>query len=197
MKFSEFVGEADLLKKLKKRVDTPLGKTEEDFYNIVARRDKPYTVETSIGYGLSKNYLKRTFDYIKSWLIRYNIKYEAVNPYLTLANVEGEYKRDKFIKALKRIRESHIFKPDGVFILRDGDTDFVIIDYILDKIFEKSLNECISNFSLVKKDSTCYVKLFSLDVESFPLELFDQMVFSLPDLPKVRPGNVGLLVRRK
>ena len=168
MKFSEFVGEADLLKKLKKRVDTPLGKTEEDFYNIVARRDKPYTVETSIGYGLSKNYLKRTFDYIKSWLIRYNIKYEAVNPYLTLANVEGEYKRDKFIKALKRIRESHIFKPSGVFILRDGETDFIIIDYI-----------------------------FSLDVESFPLELFDQMVFSLPDLPKVRPGNVGLLVRRK
>lgn len=198
MKFHEFVGEPDLAQKLKKKiVDTPIGKTEEKFYNTVARRDKSYTVETSVGYGLSKMQLKRTFDYIKSWLIRYNIAYEAVNPYLTVAAVEGEYKRDKLIKALKKIREDTTFKPGAVFILREGDIDHIIIDYFFDKDFIKSLDECFSNFSLYKKENFCYVKIFSIEAESFDLELFDQMVYSLPELPKIRPGNVGLLARRK
>ena len=199
MKFSEFVGESGYRKKdvQKKVIDTPIGKTEEDFYNLVARRDKPYIVETSIGYGLSKQHLKRTFDYIKSWLIRYNIKYEAINPYLTVANVEGEYKRDRLIKALKKVRENHTFEPEGVFILREDDTDFIIIDYQLNHNFIKGLDECISGFSLDKKQGFCYVKLFSLKAESFSLHLFDEMVYSLPEIPNIRPGNVGLLVRRK
>jgi len=199
MKFSEYVGESGYKKKdiEKKIVETPLGPTEEDFYDTVARRDKPYLVETSVGYGLSKLHLKRTFDYIKSWLIRYNIAYEAINPYLTMASVEGEYKRDKLIKSLKKIREDIAFKPGGVFILREGDMDFIMIDYFFNKDFLKKMNECFSKFSLALQDNTCYVKLFSIEAKSFDLELFDQMVFSLPELPKVKLGNVGLLARRK
>lgn len=197
MKFREFVGEPDLKEKLKKIVDTPLGKTEEVFYNQVARRDQPYITETSVGYGLSKLQLKRTFDYIKSWLIRYNIAFEAVNPYLTITTVEGNYKRDCFIKALKKIKEDEVFIPDGIFLLREYETDFIIIDCKLNKNFIRKLNECTSNFSLVKNHDLCYVKLFSIKAKSFDLELFDQMVYSLPKLPKIKPGSVGLLARRK
>lgn len=193
MKFKDFVQD-DVRTRL---VHTPLGTTNKDFYEKVARRDMPYIVETSVGFGLSKMHLKRVFDYIKSWLIRYNIKHEAINPYLTVAMVEGHYKRDKLIKALKRVREKHVFEPEGVYILREGDTDYIIIDYLYNKDFVKNLDECILDFSLAKKDNSCYVKLFSIKAESFPLELFDQMIYSLPELPDVRAGSVGLLVKRK
>jgi hypothetical protein len=181
MKFSQFVGH-DVKKKIIKIVDTPLGKTEEKFYNLVARRDKPYITETSVGYGLSKMQLKRVFDYVKSWLIRYNIKYEAINPYLTVALVEGEYRRDRFIKALKKIRENQVFEPEGVFILREGDTDFIILDCLYNRNFVKKLDEKILHFKLAKKNDSCYVKLFAIESESFPLHVFDQMIYSLPIL---------------
>jgi hypothetical protein len=196
MKFSQFVGH-DVKKKIIKIVDTPLGKTEEKFYNLVARRDKPYITETSVGYGLSKMQLKRVFDYVKSWLIRYNIKYEAINPYLTVALVEGEYRRDRFIKALKKIRENQVFEPEGVFILREGDTDFIILDCLYNRNFVKKLDEKILHFKLAKKNDSCYVKLFAIESESFPLHVFDQMIYSLPILPNVTVGSVGLLVKRK
>lgn len=206
MKFREYVGEPDLEEKLKrivdaprkKIVDTPLGRTEEGFYNQVARRDKPMPMtDTSVGYGLSKLQIKRTFDYIKSWLIRYRIAFESINPYLTVTNVEGDYKKDRFIKALKKIKEDEVFIPDGIFLLREDDTDFIIIDCKPNEGFIKKLNECASNFSLVKSSDLCYVKLFSIKAKSFDLELFDQMVYSSPALPKIRPGSVGLLTRRK
>jgi len=193
MKFKDFVQE-DVRTRL---VHTPLGTTERDFYEKVARHDKPYIVETSVGFGLSKMHLKRVFDYIKSWLIRYDIKHEAINPYLTVATIEGNYKRDKLIKALKRTRENHVFEPEGVFILREDDTDYIIIDYLHNKGFVKDLNECLLKFSLAKKEDSCYVKLFSMKSESFPLELFDQMIYSLPELPDISAGSVGLLVKRK
>lgn len=193
MKFKDFVQE-DVRTRL---VQTPLGVTDRDFYEKVARRDIPYIMETSVGFGLSKMELKRVFDYIKSWLIRYEIKYEAINPYLTVATVEGNYKRDRFIKALKKVREGHVFEPEGVFILREDDKDFIIIDYIYNRMFVEDFNECLSNFKLSKKENTCYVKLFSMDAESFPLYLFDQMIYSLPVLPDIKAGSIGLLVRRK
>lgn len=193
MKFKDFVQD-DVRTRL---VHTPIGPTDKDFYEQVARRDKPYLVETSVGFGLSKMHLKRVFDYIKSWLIRYNIKYEAVNPYLTVATVIGDYKRDKLIKALKRVRENHIFEPEGVFILREDDIDYIIIDFQYNKGFVKDISECFLDFSLAKKDDSCYVKLFSMKAESFPLELFDQMIYSLPELPTAKAGSVGLLVKRK
>lgn len=191
MKFRDFVKE-DVRERL---VRTPIGITDKNFLDTVAK--PKFIVETSVGFGLSKMHLKRVFDYIKSWLIRYDIKYEAINPYLTVAMVEGDYKRDKFIKALKKVRENHVFKPEGVFILREGDTDYIIIDYLHNRDFVKDLDECVSHFSLTKKDNPCYVKLFSIKAESFPLELFDQMIYSLPVLLDVRAGSVGLLVRRK
>lgn len=191
MKFRDFVKE-DVRERL---VRTPIGITDKNFLDTVA--EPKFIVETSVGFGLSKMHLKRVFDYVKSWLIRYDIKYEAINPYLTVAMVEGDYKRDKFIKALKKVREKHVFEPEGVFILREGDTDYIIIDYLHNRDFVEDLDECVSHFSLAKKDNTCYVKLFSIKAESFPLELFDQMIYSLPVLPDIRAGSVGLLVRRK
>lgn len=196
MKFRKFVGEEVIYKR--RIAETPIGKTEKDFYNIVSRHDKPYIVqETSIGFGLSKMQLKRVFDYVKSWLIRYDIKYESINPYLTVAKVEGDYKRDRLIKALKNVRENQVFEPEGIFILREGNTDFIILDCIFNRNFVDKLNESLMHFKLAKKEDSCYIKLFSLKAESFPLDLFDQMVYSIPILPNVTVGSVGLLVRRK
>jgi hypothetical protein len=36
-----------------------------------------------------------------------------------------------------------------------------------------------------------------MKAESFPLAIFDQMIYSMPILPDIRAGSVGLLVRRK
>lgn len=196
MKFKDYVGddvktELDIKYDL---VDTSLGETDKKFLDVVARE---YLTETSIGFGLNKMDLKRVFDYVKSWLIRYKIRYEAINPYITVATVEGEYKRDGLIKALKEVREQHIFKPEGVFILREGKKDFIIVDYQYNKEFTNKLNECISHFKLAIKNNSCYIRLFSMKSESFPLRMFDDMVFSLPDVPNVKAGSVGLLVRRK
>jgi len=196
MKFKDYVGD-DIKIELNVKydlVDTSLGKTDKTFLDVVAREK---LTETSIGFGLNKMDLKRVFDYVKSWLIRYNIQYEAINPYITVATVEGEYKRDNFINGLKRVRERHIFKPEGVFLLRDGKKDFIIVDYQYNQEFADKLNECISNFKLAIKNNSCYIRLFSIKSKTFPLKIFDDMVYSLPDLPDVQAGSVGLLVRRK
>ena len=199
MKFRKYVGhdvESDIRKKVMKN---PVFVTTDE--NTINR---PYThvrqekiTETSIGFGLSKMQLKRVFDYVKSWLIRYDIQYEAINPYLTVARVEGDYRRDRLIKALKKVRENQVFEPEGVFILREGDTDFIIMDCQYNNDFVDKLNESIMHFKLAKKDNSCYIKLFSLKAESFPLHKFDEMIYSLPVLPNVTVGSVGLLVRRK
>ena len=195
MKFGKFVGH-DIERSIRKKVkDTSIGKTDKVFYDIVAN-PKP-VLETSIGFGLSKMQLKRVFDYVKSWLIRYDIKYESLNPYLTVAKVEGDYKRDRLIKALKNTRDNQVFEPEGIFILREGNTDFIILDCIFNRNFADKLNESLMHFNLAKKEDSCYVKLFSLEAKSFPLHIFDEMIYSLPILPNVTVGSVGLLVRRK
>jgi len=195
MKFRDYVGE-DVERKVRRRNWNEV--IQEDILpEFTKSEERRIILETSIGFGLSKMDLKRVFDYIKSWLIRYDIKHEAVNPYLTVATVEGNYKRDRFIKALKKVKEGHVFEPDGVYILREDNKDFIIIDYIYNHNFVGDINECLSNFKLEKKENTCYVKLFSMEAESFPLYLFDQMIYSLPELPDVEAGSVGLLVRRK
>jgi hypothetical protein len=210
MKFSKFVEKKD--SRVKKHpnigqnfddfleeegitIDTPIGKTDKKFFETVAR-EKRYILETSVGFGLSKMELKRVFDYIKSWLIRYDIPYEAVNPYLTVGTVHGNYKRNDFINELKTIRDAEEFEPEGVFILREDDKDYIILDYEYNKSFVDKFDKVLSEHELQKQENLCFVKLFSIPIGSFDLNIFDSMIYNLPEVPKVIGGNVGLLVRR-
>ena len=78
------MGEKKVKEVKEKIVQTKIGPTESNFIKTVEKPKRKWTVETYLGFSLSKKNLKRVFDYIKSWLIRYNVPFESINPYLTL-----------------------------------------------------------------------------------------------------------------
>lgn len=154
-----------------------------------------------VGFGLSKITLKRVFDYVKSWLIRYDIPFEATNPYLTLSMIEVEdfsVIKKPLIREYKTITEKFFYEPSGVMLLRDDnypDLDFISIDFNKDKNFNALMNIIYENVGVKKVKHVAFLKLFSIPKESFPLHLFDDMLYSMPPLPKVRIGNIGFLRR--
>jgi hypothetical protein len=105
MKFGEYVGHKKT-KEIKKIVETNIGPTEEEFLKTVARENpdgsKINHKEFYLGFGISKKALKRVYDYIKSWFLRYHIPFKSINPYLTLYLLKNlpSNKRD-FIKDIK------------------------------------------------------------------------------------------------
>lgn len=178
-------------KKRKKKEKKNEKKKEEENNNQVLE----------VGFGLSKITLKRVFDYVKSWLIRYNIPYEATNPYLTLSMIEvddfSEVKKP-LIKEYKTINENFHYEPKGVMLLRDenySDLDFISIDFRKNKDFNSIMNPIYEKVGVKKVKHMAFLKLFSIAKESFPLHLFDDMLYSMPPLPKVRIGNIGFLRR--
>lgn len=161
---------------------------------------KQYQV-LEVGFGLSKKMLKRPFDYIKSWLIRYKIPYEAVNPYLTISMIEVEdFSKIKksLINEYKKLEENFYYEPEDVILIRDEnypDLDFISISFKKNKEFNSVMNKIYENMEVRKVKNVSFLKLFSVPKEKFPLHLFEDMIYSMPPLSSVRIGNIGFLWR--
>jgi uncharacterized short protein YbdD (DUF466 family) len=79
MKFGEYVGHKKT-KEIKKIVQTNIGPTEEEFLKERLQEKIQMVVgsthkEFYLGFGISKKTLKRVYDYIKSWFLRYHIPF--------------------------------------------------------------------------------------------------------------------------
>jgi hypothetical protein len=199
MKFGEYVTGHKTKKKI---VQTNIGPTEADFLRKVARENpdssKINDKEFYLGFGISKKTLKRVYDYIKSWFLRYHIPFTSINPYLTLyvlRNIPSN-KKD-FIKDIKAAKKDVVYRPDG-----EGDITFIKGDDIelrleyepcdemndkLQEIFEEK------NIEIIKEHT--YIKLFRID-EMMDESLLEDMMYSCPTFPEIKIGHIGLLRRR-
>lgn len=198
MKFSEYVGH----KKTKKIIQTSIGPTEEDFLKKVLRENpdgnKINNKEFYLGFGISKKSIKRIYDYIKSWFLRYHIPFTSINPYITLYILKNIPSNNKdFIQEIKVAKRDVIFHPYG-----DGDITFlgennieVRLNYEPNKYFDTLLYDVFQerNIEIVKE--CCYIKLFKIE-KMMNENLIEDMMYSCPKFPEIRLGHVGILRRK-
>jgi hypothetical protein len=221
MKFRQFVGEEkveEIQKKIKKKkvVQTNLGFTEEEFLKNVLRENpdgsKINDIESYLGYGLSKKALKRIFDYIKSWLIRYKIPFEAVNPYLTIYSLSNISSISVLIRKIKKEKKGKIYLPLGTLtVVSNNEKDFprslrhiepkqgkdyLVLDYIPNIEYHTFLEKVFDDLNIKIIDRYCHVKLFEIESNIVKPIFYEQMMYSAPMLPNLRLGNTGL-IRRK
>lgn len=201
MKFGEYVGHKKT-KEIKKIVQTNIGPTEADFLKKVARENPDGSridnKEFYLGFGISKKALKRVYDYIKSWWLRYHIPFTSINPYLTLyvlRNIPSN-KRD-FINDIKMAKKDVIYYPedDGdITFLKGNDID-VRLEYMYNEYMDDKLEEIFDKNNIEVVKQCAYVKLFTIE-KMMDENLLEDMMYSCPKFPDIRIGHIGLLRRR-
>lgn len=182
MKFSEYVGES--LEELKSQI-----KKNKKL------KPKPIT-ETLVSFSLGKKHLKRVFDYLKSWFVRYKIPYESVNPYLTLFKVTGVKDKHELMTEIKGVKKYPFFENGELVIVREGNRDYLTIIFSLNDEFMGPLREIFMDKDIQVIKEFAYVKLIVVEKDSFSGRFWDDMVYSMPKIPNIKPGSVGLLSRR-
>jgi len=213
VKFREFIGEPKL-KKIRKIVQTNIGQTEADFLRLVAREsiDEPIikpSIEAYLVFGLSKRNLKRVFDYIKSWLIRYNVPYKPINPYLTvylLNNLPSI--SSTIINNIKKTKWGVSYEPKGTItvisnndrdyprtydIEPDEGKDYIVLNYNQNEEYRKKLDDALDDMDIISK--YFFVKLFEIESGILNHGAYEDMMYSCPMMPNLRLGNVGLIRR--
>lgn len=151
--------------------------------------------ELWIGYSIGKIYFKKSFDYIKSWLIRYKIPYKSINPYFTFAIVNKDPKanKKKMIDNLSRefdkIRKKFIFKPKTVSLMEN----FIVFEFEKNDEFMNQVSEIFKKYDIKDYRETNFSRIIS--VSYFDKMLFNDMLFYMPDFIDVKMGNVGILIK--
>lgn len=156
-------------------------------------------VEFYLGFCISKKALKRIYDYIKSWLIRYHIPFESINPYLTLYILDNlpNNKKDIVYK-LKNLKKDVLYSPEGKgnITLYNGDKKEIWLDYYENLEFQNKIENFFISNDVNIKEKICYIRLFEIE-EMINEKLLSDMMYSCPKFPKLKLGNVGLLRKEK
>jgi hypothetical protein len=201
MKFGEYVGHKKSKEIKKKIVQTSIGPTEEEFLRKVARENpdssKINTKEFYLGFGVSKKTLKRVYDYIKSWFLRYHIPFKSINPYLTLYVLRNlPSNKRNFIEDIKIAKRDVLFSPidEGDITFVKGDDIELRLEYDHNPFIEK-LESIFEDRNIEIVEEHTYVKLFRMD-EMMDEDLVEDMMYSCPHFPDIRIGHIGLLRRR-
>lgn len=164
------------------------------FYNYLT--EKKYLKGTMIGFGIDPSSLTRISKYIESWLIRYNIKYEKEkSPHFTIAQIPEKYPKEDLIKQLQEFDLDIRFRPKDltVFYGVNIKKDFIVLEYKPNMKFLQYFNEINSNFEIRKFESVRpHISLFSLEQDMLTGDILNDMKFSLPKLPILKPSQIEL-----
>ena len=163
-----------------------------------------------LGYGLSKKSIKRTFDYIRSWFIRYEIPFKSINPYLTLYLLDNLPSKSVLIKKIKDDKNGKIYKPLGTLTVISNDhknfprridmepldgKDYIVLDYIPNFEYRDIIENGFNELDIEIIDTFCHVKLFEIENGLTP-SFFSDMMHGIPKFPDIRLGNIRI-TRRK
>ena len=163
------------------------------YYNYIV--EKKWMKGTMIGFPV-KGDLRRIRKYLKSWFIRYKVKYDEVKePHFTIAQIPGSYKKDELIRKLNELEADISYNPKDLKIFRGVNVpkDFIVIEYKPNFDFLDSFNSVASDFDIRKFDSVRpHVSLFSVEQGRVTNEMMEDIKFSLPKLPKLKTKSVGL-----
>jgi 2'-5' RNA ligase len=94
---------------------------------------------TMVGFGVRKAVLRRTLDYLKSWLDRWEVPYEEVEEnHITVAALEERVQKDEMVRLFHQIGKSFTFKYRTLDVLPGrGDFDFVVMDLARSEEYNK------------------------------------------------------------
>jgi len=190
MKFREYVGE-------KKIIQTSIGPTEENFMKKVLRENsdgsKRNEKEFYFEFEINKKIFKRTFDYIKSWLIRYDVNFIPYHPYLTLYTLKNISSSKKLLENnINKTKDNMIYKPLGTITIKpEEDYDFIILDYIINKEYQNIFENIFISLDIDIVLEHCYVKLFKIK-NKFNNRIFEDMMYSCPKMPDLELNDIRL-----
>ncbi len=202
-------------REIKKIVQTSIGPTEAEFLRIVARETPDGTKikpqpsnESYLGFGLSKKTLKRVFDYIKSWLIRYDVPFKSINPYLTIYLLDNLPSVTSTVNAIKKSKWGVVYKPYGTVTIistnekdypRNYDIegvdgkDYIVLDYKPNIEYTDKLDGVLESMGIEIVSEYCFVKLFEIESGVIDHKVYEDMMYSIPKIPNIKLGKVGLI----
>lgn len=177
MKFRDFVGEERINRTKNKNV----------------QKSKKHVNEVFLEFGVSKKSLKRVFDYIRSWFMRYKIDFESENPYFTMFKVgDMSYADTKIIEEINKTNEDIYYKSDGTMdVIKNYDVDGIYLNYFnseYDDLIKSILNKY--NIDVLSREGK--VKLFEVKSEVIDKKMYDEIVYSCPPISDIKINNIRL-----
>lgn len=161
--------------------------------------EKKKLSNTMIGFEVDPGRFKRVSDYIESWLVRYDIKYERVkNKHFSIAQITGKYRKNDLTREVNSIDKNIKFKPRDIQIFRGKNVpkDFIVARYYPHPKFVQIFKEIASKFKVRYFDEIApHVSLFTIEQGKMSDKIFKEMLFSIPQLPKVKPTGKDLFNR--
>ena len=149
-----------------------------------------------IGFGVDDSLIRPTVKHIKSWLIRYDIPYEAITDYhLTIAQILGNYEKDMLVRLTNSIDIEFTLNPLCIKILKGKLTpkDYIVIEYHPATEFVKSAIEISKELEVVKFNRVIpHISLFSIPRDALSDQMFNDMMHVIAPLKKVTPTEVQL-----
>jgi hypothetical protein len=149
---------------------------------------------TMIGFGVDKSKVKRLQTYIKSWLDRFKVDYDEIkSPHISIAQIPDTEDKDNLVRTVNSINKNISFNPKQIHIFRGQFKDFIVIEYktnkpFIDAFYEVSKDRPVKWFGAIKP----HTSLFSVEKDSIDNNMWDDMLYSMPKLPKISAKNVEL-----
>lgn len=209
MKFRDFVGK-DKAEEVRKIVNTKIGPSDiEHLRTVLREREDGSKIEYyELGFSLSKKNLKRVFDYIKSWLIRYKVPFKATNPYLTLYRLSNVGSVQELTKNMKYNKFPITYVPTGTltvissnkdfpntYNINSGKKDYLVLDYVPNTFHISDIDLFLKTNNINIIHRYCFVKLFEIDSGILKHEIYEDMMYSIPKIPNIRLGNICFIRR--
>lgn len=147
-----------------------------------------------IGFGVDKSKVKRLQDYVGSWMERFKIPSEKVkNPHISIAQIPDDYDKDELTRKVQSISKGISFNPKQIHIFRGVEKDWIVIEYKANFKFIEAFQEINADFNVkwfgaIKP----HVSLYSIEKGAVDDKLWNDMLHSLPKLPKLSAKNVEL-----
>lgn len=194
MKFRDYIGKSEVRRVKKKIINTV------DCKSKIVKKEQ--FKKMSIGCDIDKYKLKRFFDYIKSWLIRYNVSYMPINPHLILytfrhkhiPNITNEINLNKTVLYKPKGSITIVSKnfPKSGYDLREkADKDYILLDYhpneynlFLESIF---IDKNIKTFF-----NQCYIKLFEIESGILTSRIYEDIMYSTSKIPTLNLNDIKI-----
>jgi len=119
------------------------------FYNYIYEKSMGSTM---IGFGIDESKLKRTIDYIESWLIRYKVPYELVEKnHISVAQIKSKVKKDELVRLINKISNQPFkFKIKKITMLPGRQWDFIALELNRSENFIKLFNDIKKKYDVVE-----------------------------------------------
>ena len=103
------------------------------------------------------------------------------------------------IKEIKKNKRNIFFSPvdDGDITVLKGNTIEIRLEYNPNYFYmEDVIEEIFMKYNIEISREACYIKLFEIE-KMFDENFLEDMMYSCPKFPKIKLGNIGLLIRKE